>query len=237
MCLGWRQPGQPASGPRRGEEGGVPAPSQLGRTGNMVLAGTFCSSGLPALSPPPASSHPTRPAPPRSGCLWRALPESLCLETQVLGWSVCVSGLSLSPADSRPGCGSKAGGGEGAGSTWRNVTEAAGPRLPALVTEGRFHLGAESCISVCVPGSHTCSRGLCLWAPVGHVSWPSAGQEGLHMCVNVCPVRGMHTQAHTHTGVVCKCLSCVLRELCALELCMWVGTSGHWTWAGRKRRS
>lgn len=91
--------------------------------------------------------------------------------------------------------------------------------------------------NVCVPGSHTCSRGLCLWAPVGHVSWTSAGQEGLHMCVNVCPVRGTHTQAHVHTGVVCKCLSCVLSELCALELCMQVGTSGHWTWAGRKRRN
>ena len=126
-------------------------------------------------------SHP-------SACLWRAL-GSPCRDTGVGLESVCVcecvSGLRLLLSAGQAVGGEKGGGG-GAGSTWRDVVEAAGPRLPDLVTEeGHFHLesglgGEYLHVSMCVCLAHTPVLRACghLWdvSCLGH-------QQG--MCVHI----------------------------------------------------
>ena len=97
---------------------------------------------------------------------------------------VCVSGLRLLLSAGQAVGGEKGGGG-GAGSTWRDVVEAACPRLPDLVSEGHFHLGSSLGeeylhVSMCVCLAYTPVLRACghLWdvSCLGH-------QQG--MCVHI----------------------------------------------------
>ena len=186
-----------------------------GETWYVVLEGTFCSSGLPAMSLPPG------PLPPH--CLplegtWIPLPKHRCWtgERERECVCVCVSVWAAAVAVSRPGCRRREGGRRGC---WQHLEGCGGSCLPQATRfsfGGTFSSGEQpggrvfACVYVCVLGLHTCSQSL--WAPVGRVmSRPSAGHVCPHICVNMCPgrVRSVpactytHTHTHTHTHRCC----------------------------------
>lgn len=213
-----------AQGGRQDGDGGID-PAHLGRT--------WYSRALSAALESPVMSHPPWPPPTPVTALVPG-------KTQVLGWSVCVSGLlRLSAVGCRCRQARLWGRSWRRRRCWQHLEECHGgcrPQTACLSDRGMFSSGSGimgagvlACVDVCVPGSHACSCGL--WAPVGHVSRPPSGHVGLNTCVNECPMREC-THAHTHVGVICEFL------LLALELGTWAGTSGLWPpWGGRKRNN